>query len=442
MKKDNTQAVLQKIRLFRKNCADYAKDEKTLIGFSGGADSVTLLHSLITVLGKDAVCAVHINHMLRGADADGDEAFCRDFCERYGIGFHSVRVDIRKLYGETGFEEAARNERYRIFAQTAAAFGCTSVSLAHTASDNLETMIFHLCRGAGATGLSGIPPVRALGELTVKRPLIDVSREEILGYVEENGLTFRTDSTNADTAYTRNFIRAEIVPLLKKVNPAAEKNARESAKTVAELQELAQSSADAFLEKYSDLPIKPLSALAAPVLYAVLNRVYRHYGGNTLPHSQAESLSSLIFNQKTGASLSLSGGITARLDGDFLRFFKTDEIPIAVPFEQSLTMGENRLDEKRYLYIGKLPPLTDCTVCLRAEIAEDTLPFLFARNRKDGESYRFGGMTRKLKKLLCGKTVSEKNRPVICDADGILWMPGFPVADGKNGKLMIYYIEK
>jgi tRNA(Ile)-lysidine synthase len=70
--------------------------------------------------------------------------------------------------------------------------------------------------------------------LTVKRPLIDVSREEILGYVEENGLTFRTDSTNADTAYTRNFIRAEIVPLLKKVNPAAEKNARESAKTVAE----------------------------------------------------------------------------------------------------------------------------------------------------------------------------------------------------------------
>ncbi len=442
MKKDNTGILLRKMRFFLQTYGDYHENEKTLVGFSGGADSVTLLHSLITLLGKDAVCAVHINHMLRGADADADEAFCCDFCERYGIRFRAVRVDIRKLYGETGFEESARNERYRIFEETARMFDCASVSLAHTASDNLETMIFHLCRGAGAVGLSGIPPVRPLGDLTVKRPLLDVSREEILAYIAENDLSYRTDATNADTAYTRNFIRAEIVPLLKKVNPAAEKNARESAKMIADLQELSESLADTFLKTYPSLPITHLATLSAPVLYAVLNRSYQKSGGSTLPHTQAEALSALIYGKKTGTALSLSDGITAKLDGNFLRFFKSAETTVFSAFERPLTMGENRLDDTRYLYIGKAPPFTDYTLCLRAEIAEESLPFLFARNKKDGESYRFGGMTRKLKKLLCGKTAAEKNRPVICDRDGMIWLPGFPVADGKNGKLTIYYIEK
>lgn len=440
MKNDN--AVLRKIRLFQQTYGDYADGEKTLVGFSGGADSVTLLHSLITLLGKDAVCAVHINHMLRGEQADGDEAFCRDFCERHEIRFRCVRIDIRKLHGETGFEEAARHERYRVFEETARMFGCTSISLAHTASDNLETMIFHLCRGAGAGGLSGIPPVRPLGTLTVRRPLIDVSRDEILAYIEENGLSFRTDETNADTAYTRNFIRAQIVPLLKKVNPAAEKNARESAKMIAGLQELSESFADTFSEKNPDLLVSSLSTLSAPVLHTVLNRSFRRCGGTSLSHSQSVALSSLIYERKTGASLSLSDGITAKLDGDFLRFFPSAENPAFFAFECPLSMGENRLDEDRCLYIGTEPPSADHSVCFKAKITEQSLPFLFARNKKDGESYRFGGMTRKLKKLLCGKTVAEKKRPVICDRDGVIWLPGFPVADGKNGTLVIYYTEK
>ncbi|MBQ8497644.1 MAG: tRNA lysidine(34) synthetase TilS [Clostridia bacterium] len=434
MKKDKREILLRNIREF------YSDGEKTLVGFSGGADSVTLLHILLTFLGKERVCAVHINHMLRGKDADADEEFCRSFCETYEIPFRSVRIDVQKLCGGKGFEETARDIRYRVFEETAKQMDCTTVSLAHTASDNLETMIFHLCRGAGASGLSGIPMTRPLGDLMIVRPLLDLTREEIIAYTEEHGLPFCTDATNADTAYTRNFIRAEIVPLLKKVNPSAEENARHASQSIAELHCFAEVSANAFLHEREGLFVSDMAELADPVLYAVLDRSYRQAGGDTLPRTQANALQTLIRRKKTGASVSLSGGITAKLDGDFLHFFQNDVENDALTAEIPLHFGENRLSENSYLYIGTAPT-EHFRFSAHAKIPEHSLPTLFARPRNDGESYRFGGMTRKLKKILCGKTLAEKNRPLICDADGILWFPGFPIADGKHGEIPIYYIE-
>lgn len=439
MKKDNP--FLSKLRTANAVHTFYKDGEKTLVGFSGGADSVSLLHALVCFLGAERVCAVHINHMLRGADADADEAFCKEFCQKYSVSFHSVRVNVKALCGGKGFEETARTIRYQIFEETADAMGCTTVSLAHTASDNLETMIFHLCRGTGASGLSGIPSKRPLGSHTVVRPLLDVTREEILSYAAENALSFRTDATNADTAYTRNFIRAEIVPLFKKINPMAEENARHAAEAVRGLHTLAEKTAADFLSEHQTLPVSALSSLEPAVLYAVLSEAYRRAGGSTLPHAQAEAISALIRKQKTGASVSLSDGITARIDGGILRFSTELSEKPAFLSEVPLVFGENKLSEHQYIYVG-VEPAHDFYFSAYTRISEASLPSLFARARADGEAYRFGGMTRKLKKLLCGKTLLEKSRPLICDKDGILWLPGYPVCDGKSGELSIYYIEK
>ena len=440
MKKVKTALLLRKIQILSKENGFYAENEKTLVGFSGGADSVVLMHALSGFLGNDRVCAVHINHMLRGADADADEEFCRAFCEKENIPFRAVRIDVAALCGGKGFEEAARDVRYRVFEETAAAFGCSTVSLAHTASDNLETMLFHLCRGAGAAGLSGIPPQRTLGNVRVVRPLLDATREDILAYAEENGLSYQTDATNADTAYTRNFIRAEIVPLLKKVNASAEENARYAADAIREMRDLTDETAERFLRENDPLTVSSLETLAPPILHAVLTKAYQNAGGGTLPRSQADALSALIREHKTGASVSLSGGITAKIDGAFLRFSTEAVENHAFDGAIPLVFGENRLSDFQYIYIGTAP-----TRCFRfsasAEITERSLPTLFARARREGEAYRFGGMTRKLKKLLCGKSMLEKNRPLICDGDGIVWHPDFPVADGKAGILSIYYIE-
>ena len=443
MKKSETKNVLEKMNRLSKRYGFYQNNEKTLVGFSGGADSVTLLHALFSILGKDRVAAVHINHALRGDEADADEAFCRDFCQEREIPFLSRKIDVSAICGGSAFEETARNVRYRVFEEAAEAFNCSTVSLAHTASDHLETVLFYLCRGTGASGLSGIPPKRPLGNVTVVRPLLDVTRDEILAYIEENGLSYRTDETNADTTYTRNFIRAEIVPLLQKINPAVQENARLASDSVSELQEYAKESAMKFLnenEKNGSVPVLALAELSPAVRYPVLEMLYGRAGGETLSRAQALALEDIILQKKTGASVSLSGNLTARLDGENLCFFHNHVEKRFVHGEKPLEKGKNQITDNSFIYIGEFPE-GEFSFCANIRIHESSLPSLFVRERQNGESYRFGGMTRRLKKLLCGKSLAEKNRPVLCDGDGVIWLPGFPVADGKAGEISVYYVE-
>lgn len=444
MKKTNTKILLEKITCLNQKQNFYHNNEKTLVGFSGGADSVTLLHALCALLGKERLVALHINHMLRAEEADGDEEFCRDFCQKREIPFLSRKIDVKAICGDNGFEEAARNVRYKAFEEVAQAMNCTTVSLAHTASDNLETMLFHLCRGAGAPGLSGIPAQRPLGKCTVVRPLLDVTREEILAYAEENGLPFRTDSTNADTAYTRNFIRAEIIPLMKRINPSAEENARYAASAVSDLQSYAEDEAARFLQANdpnSGVPASKLAELSPAVRYPVLEALCKRAGGEALSRSQATALDEIISQRKTGASVSLSGNLSARLDGENLRFFHKDVENDSEMWKTKLFRGKNQISANAFLYVGEKPD-SNFSYYTAAKIDESTLTTLSARPRENGESYRFGGMTRKLKKLLCGRSLAEKNHPVICDESGVIWLPGFPVADGKSGEIPIYYVEK
>ena len=444
MKKNNTKVLLEKVILLNQKQNFYRENEKTLVGFSGGADSVTLLHALCTLLGREKIVALHINHMLRGEEANEDEKFCRDFCKKRGIPFLSRRIDVKAICGDKSIEETARAVRYQAFEDAAQRAGCTTVSLAHTASDNLETLIFHLCRGAGASGLSGIPVQRPLGPFTVVRPLLDVTREEILAYIEENDLSFRTDSTNEDTAYTRNFIRAEIVPLLRKVNPAVQENARFACTAIADLQSYAEEARIAFLQAYEQngaVPVQALLTLTPAVRYPVLETMYKQQGGESLSHAQALALDRIIMQKKTGASIALTGNIIARLDGENLRFFPSCVERSVQISKTPLHFGENQLSEHTFLYIGEKPQ-GEFSYFAEAQIDPNSLDSLYARQRKNGETYRYGGMTRKIKKLLCGEELAAKNRPVVCDKDGILWLPGFPIADGKQGALYICYVEK
>ena len=152
------------------------------VGFSGGADSITLLLALRKFSSDNnfgRICAVHVNHMIRGAEADRDEAFSRQFCESIGVEFISVRRDVPAYAKKNslGLEEAARNIRYSIFTELLEGRNDLScVAVAHNATDNLETVIFNMMRGAGTRGIAGIAPVRD----SVIRPLIFVPKRDIL----------------------------------------------------------------------------------------------------------------------------------------------------------------------------------------------------------------------------------------------------------------------
>ncbi len=204
------------LKQIQRTIEDYrmlAPGEPVLCALSGGADSVSLLYAL-RQLGYP-VRAYHLNHCLRGAEADRDELFCRELCEKLEIPLIIERLDVRAeaaARGE-GIEAAARLVRYERLSAVAQG---KKIAVAHTADDNLETMLFHLARGTGPKGLSGIPPVRG----AVIRPLIEVERAAVERYLAEIGQNFVTDSTNNSGCYTRNRIRHGIVPELRRLNPA------------------------------------------------------------------------------------------------------------------------------------------------------------------------------------------------------------------------------
>ena len=197
--------------------------DAVLVAYSGGADSSVLLHFLADHLKdkKTRLAAAHLNHMIRGEEARRDQSFCKKTAEELGIEFYTKECDIPKIARESGktLEEAARHERYAFLLDIAHSLGETTlIATAHNSTDNLETMIFNLARGTGMAGMGGIAPIRQ----NIIRPLLSVSGEEIREYAKEKGIEYVVDSTNGDTAYTRNHIRKNIVPLLGEINSQAE----------------------------------------------------------------------------------------------------------------------------------------------------------------------------------------------------------------------------
>ncbi len=211
--------MITKVKQAVENYNMLSAGSEVTVALSGGADSVALLYAM-KELGGLRLRAAHLNHMLRGEEADRDEEFCQELCKRLEIPLITERIDIAEIAEKTGesIELCARKQRYAFF-ERAAAGGI--IATAHTADDNLETVIFNLARGTGLSGLCGIPPVRD----NIVRPLIYCQRAEIEEYLSKKGQAFCTDSSNSQDAYTRNYIRHNISPLLERLNPAVKQNA-------------------------------------------------------------------------------------------------------------------------------------------------------------------------------------------------------------------------
>ena len=177
----------------------------------GGADSVALLHALQQLYPDRSLFAVHLNHGLRGAESDLDEQFVRDLAESLGVGLFVRRENVAEAAatGPRNLENAGRRCRYRFFGRLVERGECEVVATAHTRSDQAETVLFRLLRGSAGNGLSAIWPVRRPG---IVRPMLDVSRSEVLAYLRESRAAWREDSSNSDPAFARNRLRHSLLP--------------------------------------------------------------------------------------------------------------------------------------------------------------------------------------------------------------------------------------
>ena len=198
-----------------------------VVGVSGGPDSMCLLHLMATLATKHqlTLTVAHLNHGLRGDESDADARFVEEQCASLGIECVStVRSidDYKWLHPHTSStEDAARQVRYEFFADVVLVTGAQAVVVGHTADDQVETVLLHLLRGAGLTGLSGMQPdtVRQDNDLRILRPLLTIKHSQTVRFCYDNAIPYRHDASNESTVYTRNRLRLEVLPLLREINP-------------------------------------------------------------------------------------------------------------------------------------------------------------------------------------------------------------------------------
>ncbi len=420
-------------------------DAPILVAFSGGADSTALLHMLCQYARdtKASVYAAHVNHMIRGKEADRDEEFCRRVCDLLGVELFVLRKDIPAYAKEIGesIETAARLARYEFFDEIMKERGIPLLATAHNANDNLETVIFNIARGCGLTGVCGIPSARSCKHGTVVRPILGMSKAQILEYCEREGLTYVTDSTNTDTDYTRNKIRATVIPALVEINSAAIENAARLTETLREDSLCLTGMSDWFLEEMNDDASfeveKLLGSPAAVVNRALMSLYLAVSGGASLERVHIEAIRGLCESATPHSSVQLPHGIDAIIESGGLHLRKREDAPkVSDDFFAELGEGENIISEiNAQIIIGnsqKKKNIYKKSILLYLDSAKIS-GTLTARRRKSTDKIRLNGVNRSVKKLLCDLKIPLELRyrlPMICDGDTVVAIPFAAVADG------------
>ena len=203
------------------------KDKSTLLAISGGIDSMCMAEIYVRRYPCECLAVAHCNFNLRGDESDGDEALVREWADVHGVRCHVESFDTKSFAAENGvsIEMAARELRYRWFAQLCASEGYDEVAVAHNANDNAETLILNLLRGSGMRGLTGMSPISDIpysegSSARLVRPLLEMTRKQIEGYALANRVKYRNDSTNFSSEYKRNMLRNEVFPVFEKINPS------------------------------------------------------------------------------------------------------------------------------------------------------------------------------------------------------------------------------
>lgn len=422
-----------------------AVDAPILLGLSGGADSTALLHmlSLYAKKGGARLYAAHLNHGIRGKEADRDERFCKELAASLGVEFFSRRVNIPLIASETGesIETAARRVRYEYFASLMKEHGINILATAHNADDNLETILFNLSRGAGLNGLCGIPECRPCEGGTVIRPILGMEKREILEYCVANGLSYVTDSTNTDTDYTRNKIRGEIIPILRQINTGAVKNAYRTSCILKEDSLCLESLADWFTDELGRdgaIELEKLCGSPASVVNRALIRIYSEFsGGKTLETVHIEAIRSLAQSGVPHSSVSLPNGMEALVENKKLYIKKkTPQAKSSLPYSIPLSEGSNFISQTNCeIFIGNSHNAKNIyKKSIQLAIDFDKINGeLYAKSRSAGDKIKINGMNKSLKKLMCDLKIplEIRNRlPVIYDDVGIVAVPFVGIRDG------------
>lgn len=422
-------------------------EERVLVALSGGKDSVCLLQLLIEAKDKMnfTLAACHVNHGIRGEDADRDAGFCKALCQEKEIPFYLKHCNV-PLYckeNKVGLEEGARQERYRILEETAQNEGFTKIAVAHSASDQAETVLFRLIRGTGFSGTRGISSIRG----TVIRPLLPFYTEEIEEYLKSRELSFTQDLSNFDTVYARNRLRHEILPLLKEINPRVEDALcrfgvlSQWQEAMLEKQTKELEIARGFSSDDGALPLAVAKELAQDegslllLFHLLSNLTKKHNISIDFVHFTA--ILSLLKSSVSGKIIEISDGFSFQTERERLVFKKNENSGESIKYHTELCQGETELPfscgtvalRTPSFGDGKNPDKRSLSIRLDSDRLDGAL---FARSLNEGDRILMYGMHKSVKKTLCDLGIPAELRrriPVVCDNSGIVWIPFIGLCD-------------
>ena len=392
-----------------------------LVAFSGGFDSMCLLHVLSTI-NKSNIVAIHLNHNWRGEESAEDEICCKKFCDNLGIMFYSEMLsdDVKKT------ETDARNARYEFFIRCAEKFGSKCVLTAHNANDNAETVLYRIIKGTGIYGLSGIKQKRDI----FYRPLLNVYRDDIEQYCKEFSLIPNNDSSNLNIEYSRNFIRHELFPQMEKINP-------DVIKSVNSLSYIAEKYNDIFAERFKlqQNSTKELINLTDVECFYIIKNILSKYNID-YDREKIEDIKNFIVSaslSKSGKKYSLTSGLFLYANSEYYEVYE----------EKDYNFEETRISSTGVFYFGNyLLKVEDCSQVpvkfpsdseKKVYICADKLDFELRTRREGDYMYPLGANGKqKLKKYLNEKKVPQHKKnsiPLLCRGSEVFWVVGLGISE-------------
>lgn len=407
-----------------------------LLALSGGADSAALLYLLAECAARDGfrILAAHVQHGIRGEEAELDAVLSERLAARFGAEFVCERVDVPRLARERGMglEETAREVRYECFARLMRERRIPILVTAHHANDNLETVLFRIARGTGLRGLCGIPEKRDFASGLLVRPLLAYSKRELVAICAREEIPFAQDSTNFSDDAARNRIRHGAVPSLETVASDPTGSVYRLTRALAQDEDCLSSMAEALLgehQRTGRIPVEPLLRAHPAIRVRALSRLCE--GGADAVH--LEALERLLQTGRSGSSCPLPGDLCACLQGGELMILPKLRVPLGsepIPFFEGCRAF---CDGKLTVFVKRLENSESSenvhSLSTSASIIIDGVwnpDQLFFRARWESDTLLRQGKKQRLGRLFSEAGVPPMLRdslPILCDGEGILWVP-------------------
>jgi len=422
--------------------------ERVVVALSGGPDSMALLAILATIaktLDLSLIVA-HFNHGLRGAESDEDENFSRDLSEKMGLAFVSGKMDQRK--GKKGLspEDFYRRQRYDFLNKISDDYQAQKIALGHNLQDQAETVLLNILRGSGLEGLKGFLPMR---DGKIIRPLIEISRREIISYLNEAGIPYRQDSSNENKRYLRNQVRSELIPYLKeKFNPKIEENLAQMAEILRLEDEFIRQNVDevlksSFIQRQQNLILLKLAdinklppAMRLRLFKTLLESLNPAKNGFSFIH--IKSLDNLAQKCESGKRVALPLGIEVRLEYDDLIMEKKKVCSKQMEYEYKMNIpGAVYVKERKLTICSELTTKENVDFSGKNKVYLDLDKIrqpLIIRNRRDGDWFQPMGMPgrQKMKTFFIDHKIPRCGRDkmiLLVDQLSVVWIENMHLND-------------